>query len=182
MEAELIERLSGRITMRDIAALCAACEREDHGEAQFAALCGLALADEGRAGYNALWVLTHLSAEAKIRFLAARRDELTDALLATGHTGRRRLLLSLLEALPTGREGFRTDYLDFCLAAINSTEPYGVRALCMKQAYAQCRFYPELLGELSGQLELLGYGAMSPGLAAARRNIVKLIESALRKA
>lgn len=133
-----------------------------------------------RVGYNALWILTHFS-DTGIEWLLPRRDHLIDTLLATGHTGKRRLILALLERMPTDKDSLRTDYLDFCLSRINSTEPYGIRALCMKQAFAQCRFYPELTAELIAQLEMLGYGELSPGLLTARKNILRNI-SKLRTA
>ena len=64
---------------------------------------------------------------------------------------------------------------EFCLSKINSTEPYAIRALCLKQAYAMCRFYPELMAELKNQIELMEYGELSPGLLSVIRRIKKII-------
>ncbi len=98
-------------------------------------------------------------------------------LLRVSHVGRRRLLLALLEFVPFAEADLRTDYLDFCLSKINSVEPYGVRALCIKQAYAQCRFYPELLAELRCHLEMMEAETLSPGLKCVRRHIFKSLSS-----
>ncbi len=157
--------------MNDIHMICRACDVPGGGKVK-TALYSLITDIDNRVGYNALWIMTHFSNEG-IRWLIQQRDQLIDLLITTDHTGKRRLLLALLERMPTEKKNLRTDYLDFCLSRINSTEPYGIRALCMKQAFAQCRFYPELTGELIEQLEMLGYGELSPGLATARRNILR---------
>lgn len=133
---------------------------------------------DDRIAYNALWVFTHFSHH-ELLWLAGRRDELIDLLLHSRHIGRTRLLLSVIqrisELMPDPDEtSSRTDYLDFCLSNINSNLPYGIRALCMKQAFAICRHYPELMREFMLHLEMLeSFGNMSPGLATARRNILK---------
>jgi len=89
--------------------------------------------------------------------------------------GKRRLILTLLEHLSIEKDDIRTDYLDYCLSKINSTEPYAIRALCLKQAYAMCRFYPELLAELKNEVELMQYGELSPGLLSVIRHMRKKI-------
>lgn len=133
------------------------------------------IADENeRVGYNALWVFTHLPREHSRR-LCDKRNELIDRLLNTTHVGQRRLLLTLLENQVLMANDVRSDYLDYCLSAINSCEPYAIRALCLKQAYAQCRFYPELMQELMAEIELMDCGEMSPGLRSAQKNILKKI-------
>lgn len=159
--------------MRDIHMICRACETPD-GERMKTELYNLITDHDNRVGYQALWIMTHFNDEEIIRLLP-KREMLTDILLTTDHTGKKRLILTLLERMPADKGSIRTDYLDFCLSRINSTEPYGIRALCMKQAFTLCRFYPELTGELAAQLELLGYGELSPGLLTARRNILRRI-------
>lgn len=127
---------------------------------------------DNRIAYNALWVFTHFDL-ADNEWLYAQRDNLTDILLKETHTGKKRLLLTLLERQPVDKESVRTDYLDFCLSKILGTEPYGIRALCMKQAFAQCRHFPELLDELVSIMDMLDGCELSPGLRTARKNILK---------
>lgn len=129
---------------------------------------------DDRVAYNSLWILTHFPT-ADLRRLFPCRDRLIDRLLPCVHTGRRRLLLSLLNRLPVGEADIRTDWLDWCLAKINSSEPYGIRALCVREAYAQCRFYPELLAELRILLEMMGDTCPSPGLRCVRKKVLGLI-------
>ena len=129
---------------------------------------------DDRVGYHALWVFSHFGREAAA-WLRPRRDELVDMLLAEKHTGKRRLLLTLLDRQAVAADDVRTDYLDWCLRGINSTQPYGVRALCLKQSYAMCRFYPELLRELACEMELMECGELSPGLRATLRHVRDMI-------
>ncbi len=163
----LREKLADRLHINDIRLLAA-----DDTLSAREALYGLIGDAEERVGYNALWAMTHF-ASSDNGWLATKRDGLIDRLLACNHVGKKRLLLTLLDRLPVQPEDIRTDYLDFCLAAINSSEPYAIRAFCMKQAYAQCRLYPELLQEFSAILEMTDQSELSPGLKSAKRNILK---------
>ncbi len=171
---EMKERLSVRLGARDIKGICQECGAGAGAEMREAVFECIDAADE-RTAYNALWVLTHLP-RAHREWLASKRDGLIDRVLRTTHTGRTRLLLTILEDLPVREEDVRTDFLDFCLTKINSTEPYAIRALSLKHAFAQCRFYPELLGELRVVIEIMGHGELPPGLRCARRNILKKME------
>lgn len=173
MADSLPDTLSGRISPREINLICAAC-RGSHGDAMKLRLYSLVSGPDDRTAYNALWVFTHFQPN-DMRWLQSRRNELIDILLSTAHTGKRRLILSILDSLGTTRDDIRTDYLDFCLSGINSTEPYGIRALCLKQSFAQCRFYPELVRELVSVIELMEHSRLSPGLLTARKNILKKI-------
>lgn len=166
-----IDILGEQIGLRDIKALCRVYSCDDRLKEE---LFPLIFDPDERVGYNALWVLTHLPANER-KFLISERDRLIDLLLAESHIGKKRLILTLLEMMPTTPEDFRTDYFDFCLSKINSAEPYAIRALCMKQAFAQCQLYPDLLREFENELELLEYGPLSPGLKSAKKNILKKI-------
>ena len=168
------ERLSVRMGLRDVEAICAAC-REEH--TLMSSLLELVEGPDERTGYNALWVLTHLTTEEKTG-LTQHRSHLIDILLTEKHIGKRRLLLTLLESLPTTEADVRGDYIDFCLSKINSTEPYGVRVLCLKQALSQCRFYPELMAELKALIDMMEYSELSPGLLSARKNVLDKIRKA----
>ena len=165
--------LGERLGVRDIRLLCHACVGHD-GDTVKEQLYLLFSDPDDRVGYNALWVFTHLTRCDRL-WVLPMRSRLIDMLLIEKHDGKRRLLLTLLEQLPTHTEDFRTDFFDYCLSKINSTEPYAIRALCMKQAFAQCRLYPDLLFEFENELEIMKYGALPPGLKSARRNIVKEI-------
>lgn len=169
--------LQDRIGMEEIRVICSECIGRPNDSAK-EELFGLIYDSDDRIAYNALWIFTHFPA-AEIQWLSTKRDEFIDLLMSATHVGKRRLLLTLLDRLPVEKDQVRQDYLDFCLSAINSTEPYGIRALCMKQAFAQSRFYPELLHELELELEMTQYGELSPGIMSARKNIMKRI-AALR--
>lgn len=127
-----------------------------------------------RTGYNALWIITHIS-KRKDGCLESKKMQLVDYLLREPHTGKRRLILSILDTLDWSKSDSRPDYLDFCLSRINSTEPYGIRALCIKQAFALCRHYPELLKEFITVIDMME-PILSPGLISARNNIMKKIK------
>ena len=170
---DLKNTLSERIGARDIRAICALCAC-DEGRATKEELFALAFDADDRTGYNALWVFTHFTGDEK-KWLRHRRTELTDLLLATTHTGRKRLILTILEGMPTAPEDVRTDYLDYCLSRINSADTTAIRSLCLKQAFAQCRFHPELLDELKNEIDLMDSAPLSPGIKSARRNVLKKI-------
>ena len=169
------ERLDTRIHARDIRELVAACADDGVKEQLFALLAS----SSERAVYNILWVFTHLPA-AERRWLWPRRDILADMLLTATHIGQRRLLLTLLNAIPIDASDLRTDLLDHCLAHINTTEPYAIRALSLKQAWAQCRFYPELIEELRLHIEIMSASDLPPGLRSARRSVLRAIEAQSR--
>lgn len=170
---DIKDLLGGRLGVREIVMICSCCRGEVNDEVK-EMLYALVADDDERVGYNSLWVFTHFDKDDKA-WLRPKRNELIDYLLGVQHEGKRRLILNLLDSQYIGKEDVRADYLDFCLSAINSTEPYGIRALCIKQAFAQCRFFPELLGELKSELEIMEMGELSPGLLSVRRNILKKI-------
>ena len=87
-----------------------------------------------------------------------------------------RLMLTLLSRLPFTKENLRSDFIDYCIAKITAcSQPYGVRALCIKLAWEQMKFHPELLAELKLALEMLEQETLSPGLASAKRQVTKKI-------
>lgn len=167
----LTEKLKERIHPGDIRLICRTCSGAEGSPAKQELYALIHNADI-RVSYNALWTFTHFS-KSDIGWLRDKRDELIDLLLTDTHVGKRRLILILLERQSICADDLRTDYLDFCLSKINSTEPYAIRALCLKQAFAQCRFYPELLNELTSEIDLMGYSDMSPGLISARKNVLR---------
>lgn len=170
-QLSLSKTLTGKIKLKDIKSICSETEYDNHLKKE---LYSCIYNHDDRVSYNALWVFTHFSA-ANRKWLLSKRDELTDLLLNTKHTGKKRLILTLLEKQPVNKNNIRPDFLDFCLSKINSTEPYAIRALCLKQAFKQCKFYPELMKELLSEMEMTEYGEMSPGLMSALRKIRKEI-------
>jgi len=172
-EMDLREVLSGRLSPASIRVLCAGLSGEN-SDVTNEALYSLIGDSDSRVGYNALWVFTH-SLRHGNSWLCARRDDLIDKLLVTRHIGKTRMILSLLNRLPAGKDPLRIDYLDYCLSGINSVNPPGIRALCIRQAYSLCKSYPELLSELYEQLCIMDCGELSPGIKSARRDILKAI-------
>ena len=161
---QLTEILSRRLNRREIERIVATADLEE--------LYQLIFNDKTRVAYNALWVMTHLSGEHD-SWIATKRTALIDMLLSESHTGKKRLLLTLLNRLKIEKEDIRTDYLDYCFSKINSTEPYGIRALALKQAYAQALHYPELMSELSLAIEDMRSEPLSPGLKSALSQITR---------
>ena len=83
-------------------------------------------------------------------------------------------MLNLLLRQPYTEEAIRTDFIDFCLTRLADTKsPYAVRAQCIKLAYMQMRYWPELLNELRQTLEMISCEPLSPGLRSAWRQVIK---------
>ncbi len=165
----MIDRLSEWPNNRDIPEICGDWVNQRYNSLTYV-FFWLVRHENDRVSYNALWVFTHFPGDS-IKWLEPKHKELIDILLKEEHTGKRRLILTLLERQPVNIEEIRTDYLDFCLSKINSTEPYAIRALSLKQAYAMCRHYPELLEELRLEMDMMTRGELSPGLLSALRHI-----------
>lgn len=170
---ELLELLEDRIGKRQVecvASMCSGCVSDK----MKAELFTFVTSDNERVGYNALWIFTHMSRQ-DLAWLLPRRNDLIDRLLSISHIGQQRLILTLLDSLALTQEDLRTDYLDFCISGINSTKPYAIRALCLKQAFMQCRLYPDLMNELKAEIEEMENGEMSPGLQSVRRRVLKML-------
>lgn len=158
----LADTLGGRLGRPDLDRLATRQAAE--------ALWAHATGADGVRARNALWALTHLKRDADT-WLCGKRGQIIDRLLAAPDTGLRRMWLSLADRLPTALSDLRADYLDFCLARIRSAEPPAVRALCLSQAYAQCRLVPELLAEWRATVALLEGEPLPPSLGAVLRRI-----------
>ena len=86
-------------------------------------------------------------------------------------------MLNLLLRQPYTEEDIRTDFIDFCLTRLADTKsPYAVRAQCIKLAYVQMHYWPELLNGLRQTLEMISCEPLSPGLRSAWRQVMKRIE------
>lgn len=168
------KRLLQRLSQDDIHEMCFLTQGTDNDSLK-EELYTLISDEDVRVSYNALWVFTHFDL-ANNEWLYAKHDELIDKAIAEKHEGKKRLLLTLLLRQPFECDTLRTDFIDFCFEIIQSShESYANRALCMKLAYEQCKFFPELLLELSNCLEIISVEPLSSGLKTARRNEMKKI-------
>jgi len=169
--SEIRDLFQQRIHVCDVEAVAGWAGDSDEN---FSRLYSLAFSSDERVAYNALWCLSHCD---DLTDIAQNRvDELIDLVMAENHNGKKRLLLTIMESLRFKRPFVRTDFLDFCLSKITSADqPYSVRALCLKLAFAQCRNYPELIDELKLRMEMLECSLLPPGLKSAFKNVSKRI-------
>ena len=168
------EKLTGRLSQDDIMELCflTQSERNNHRKEE---LYQLTFDEDERVAFNALHVLSHFDL-ANNEWLYSKHDELIDRVMKEEHVGKRRLMLNLLLRQPFEEESLRSDFIDFCIGKITAcSQPYAIRAYCIKLAYEQTKYYPELLAELKMALDMLEQEALSPGLSSAKRQILKKI-------
>lgn len=171
---DLRKRLLRRLSQDDIHEICFLAQGTDNDSLK-EELYALASDEDVRVSYNALWVFTNFDLLDN-EWLYAKHDELIDMAIAEKHDGKKRLFLTLLLRQPFDCDTLRADFIDFCFETIQSShELCSNRALCMKLAYGQCRFFPELLSELSNCLEIISAEPLSSGLRAAKRNVMKKI-------
>lgn len=166
------ESLIYRLSQSDIHELCALTQggRNNSLKEQ---LYQLTLDADRRVATNALWVFTHF-ALADNEWLYAKHDQLIDRCLNEKDATKLRLMLNLLLRQPFDEEAIRTDFIDFCLTRLaDPKSPYAVRAQCIKLAYEQMRYWPELLNELRQTLEMISCEPLSPGLRSAWKQVMK---------
>ena len=168
MKFSLINRLS----QSDIHELCALTQGERNNSLK-EQLYQLTLDSDRRVATNALWVFTHFAA-VDMEWLYAKHDQLINRCLNEKDATKLRLMLNLLLRHPYTEEDIRTDFIDFCLTRLaDPKSPYAVRAQCIKLAYEQMRYWPELLNELRQTLEMISCEPLSPGLRSAWRQVMK---------
>lgn len=164
--------------MNDIYSLCLQTQGKENNCLK-EELYQLTFNENERVAFNALWALSHFD-EANNPWLYAKHDDLIDRILLEKSMTKLRLMLSLLIRQPFEEATLRSDFIDYCVAKITACAyPYAIRALCMKLAYEQMKYYPELLAELKAALDMLEQEALSPGLASAKRQVMKKIKKAL---
>ena len=164
--------LSHRLSMDGINDICLLVQGEQNHSLK-EQLYQLTLDDDRRVATNALWVFTHFAA-VDMEWLYAKHDQLIDRCLKEKDTTKLRLMLNLLLRQPYTEEDIRTDFIDFCLTRLaDPKSPYAVRAQCIKLAYEQMRYWPELLNELRQTLEMISCEPLSPGLRSAWRQVMK---------
>ena len=170
MRNQLINRLS----VNDIYSLCLQTQGKENNCLK-EELYQLTFDENDRVSFNALWALTHFD-EANNLWLFQKHNEL----LAEKNETKRRLMLHLLLRQPFEEESLRSDFIDFCIAKITAcSQPYAIRCYCMKLAYEQMKYYPELLEELRMALDMLEQEVLSPGMLSAKRQIMKKIKRSL---
>ena len=149
--------------MNDIYSLCLQTQDKENNCLK-EELYQLTFDENDRVSFNALWALSHFD-EANTPWLFQKHDDLIDRVLVEKNETKRRLMLQLLLRQPFEEESLRSDFIDFCIAKITaSSQPYSIRSYCMKLAYEQMKYYPELLEELRMALDMLEQEVLSPGL------------------
>lgn len=168
--------LTHRFSQSEIKELCALTHgaRNNHLKEK---LYQLTLDDDRRVAVNALWTFTHFAA-ADNEWLYAKHDQLIERAITEQDVTKLRLMLNLLLSQPYTEEDIRTDFIDFCLARLTDARaPYAIRAQCIKLAYEQMKYWPELLDELRQTLEMISCEPLSPGLRSAWKQVMKKILS-----
>ena len=164
--------LSHRLSMDGINEICLLVQGEQNHSLK-EQLYQLTLDNDRRVAVNALWVFTHF-ALADNEWLYAKHDQLIDRCLNEKDATKLRLMLSLLLRQPYTEEDIRTDFIDYCLMRLTDPKsPYAIRAQCIKLAYEQMKYWPELLNELRQTLEMISCEPLSPGLRSAWRQVMK---------
>lgn len=172
------KKLANRMSMDDIHEICSLAQGERNDGIK-AKLYDLTFDKNNRIALNALWVFTHFD-QANNEWLYAKHDDLINRVLIEQNTSKLRIMLSLLLRQPFEEATLRSDFIDYCIAKITACSyPYAIRAYCIKLAYEQMKYYPELLTELKAALDMLEQEALSPGLASAKRQVMKKIKKAL---
>ena len=172
------ERLASRLCLNDIAELCAvvAGNENNHRKEE---LYHLSFDDNNRVANNAFWIFTHFD-DFNNQWLYQKHDDLIDRVIVENNETNRRLMLSLLLRQPFEEESLRSDFIDFCESKITAcSQPYAIRAYCMKLAYEQMKYYPELLAELKATLDMLSQEPLSPALLSAKNQVMKKIKKSL---
>ena len=170
------KKLNKKLCMDDIYEICILCHGNSRKKAE---LYQLIFDEDERVATNALWVFTHFDMQNN-EWLYAKHDDLIDRVLVEKNMTKRRLMLSLLLRQPFKEESLRSDFIDFCIAKITAcSQPYAIRCYCMKLAYEQMKYYPELLTELKAAIDMLEQEPLSPGLTSAKKQVMKKIKLSL---
>lgn len=154
LKEELSLILAGRIGKNDITEIT----RHIHTLEEMDIVLRFLSDDEHRVRTNAAWVATHFS-KGQINLLQPRLDHFIDLAMSTQDVSLRRLVLNIIEKLESKKDELRTDFLDFCLShMLSPQETPGVQSLCMKLAYRQCQYYPELINEFKEYISSIDNG------------------------
>ena len=164
--------MESRLSLGQVQAIARDLHHDECGIAEMFAC--MKQTDDARVAYNAAWVLSHLSKEDKLLYLAPRYGELVRLATSEMLCFRRALVLSILADLPTGDEP-NVELLDYCLAHMTDMkESDSSRSAMIKLAARMCKPYPELCRELRESLEMMPAG-MPQSIVAAKRKALKWI-------
>lgn len=170
------QKLSHKLALSDILHISLLMQGKEN-DSRKEELYRLTFDKDERVAVNALWVFTHFDS-INNEWLYTKHDDLIDRVLIEPTVTKRRLMLTLLLRQPFEEDSLRSDFIDFCVSKITAcAQPYAIRALCIKLAYEQMKYYPELLAELKMSLDMLEQEALSPGLMSAKRQIMKKINN-----
>ena len=170
------KKLNKKLCMDDIYEICILCHGNSRKKAE---LYQLIFDEDERVATNALWVFTHFDMQNN-EWLYAKHDDLIDRVLVEKNETKRRLIHQLLLRQPFEKKSLRSDFIDFCIAKITAcSQPYAIRCYCMKLAYEQMKYYPELLTELKAAIDMLEQEPLSPGLTSAKKQVMKKIKLSL---
>ena len=171
------KKLNKKLCMDDIYEICILTHGNNCKKAH---LYQLTFDEDERVATNALWVFTHFDLQNN-EWLYSKHDDLIDRVLVEKNETKRRLILSLLLRQPFEEKSLRSDFIDFCITKITAcSQPYAIRCYCMKLAYEQMKYYPELLTELKAAIDMLEQEPLSPGLTSAKKQVMKKIKLSLR--
>lgn len=170
------QKLSHKLALSDILHISLLMQGKEN-DSRKEELYRLTFDKDERVAVNALWVFTHFDS-INNEWLYTKHDDLIDRVLIEPTVTKRRLMLGLLLRQPFDENSLRSDFIDFCVSKITAcAQPYAIRALCIKLAYEQMKYYPELLAELKMALGMLEQEVLSPGLMSAKRQIMKKINN-----
>ena len=170
------KKLNKKLCMDDIYEICILTHGNNCKKAH---LYQLTFDEDERVATNALWVFTHFDLQNN-EWLYSKHDDLIDRVLVEKNETKRRLILSLLLRQPFEDKSLRSDFIDVCITKITAcSQPYAIRCYCMKLAYEQMKYYPELLTELKAAIDMLEQEPLSPGLTSAKKQVMKKIKLSL---
>lgn len=127
---------------------------------------------EEKISWRAAWACEKIF-EKEPDFLAGKQNELIRFVMTGNHSGKNRILLSILLDLPTPTP-LPIHFLDYCFERMfDLSQAIAVQALCIKMAYKLCLTEPELLPELKLYLENIETGYYSPAVKSCIKNTFK---------
>jgi len=163
--------LSQRISLTDIRFILIEIQKDKD---KISELFNLLLDEDEKVAYHCAWVISHFKKE-ESKYLQDKSDLLIDDLLRTEHTGKRRLILSIIDKNRLGINPISVNLLNFCLEQmVMQSESSGVRSLCVKIAYELCSNTPELFQEFTLILETI-HNETSPAMRSIIKNTFKKI-------
>ncbi len=167
------EELSRRLSAAEVCKLGVGMQGDGD---RLEALYELTFDCDKQVAFNALWAFTFLD-KTNVGWLNSKHDDLINRVLVETDLAKCRLMLSMLLRQPFREEDIRPDFIDFCLTKITAcSQPHAIRVLCIKLAYEQMKFYPELVMELEAALDLLEQEALFTSLTSAKRQVMKKIQ------